>query len=304
MTYAIDFDGILYKNNELDRKVCKRIEELRAEGNKVVLFTSRQSKAFDEAKELLNGIEFDDLVSGKYFADYYIDDRNMSIDDFMQASAKRSNVKKHNDEIRCFKISVPDIETRAESDGEMILEGYASVFEHPTTLFTFDDGTEFKEVISREAFEGVNTDGCFLKFNHDNSVLPLARVRGGSMTLETDDYGLKFRAKLFDTSYSRDVYKIVKAGGIDECSFAFTIDKDGAEYDKKTKTRRINKISHLWDCAIVENPAYNGTSVFARSFFEAEAEKDNLEKLAEERKAKLREEITNILKGENKDEHQ
>lgn len=192
-----------------------------------------------------------------------------------------------NDEIRNFKINVENIETRSEENGEMILEGYAAVFEQPTVLWTDPDGTEFKEVISRGAFENASTDGCFLKYNHENSALPLARVRGGSMTLTADDYGLKFRAKLFDTSYSRDVYEIVKAGGIDECSFAFSIDTEGDEYDRATRTRRINKVNHLWDCAIVENPAYGGTNVSARSFFEVETEKERLENLEREKQLAL-----------------
>lgn len=189
--------------------------------------------------------------------------------------------KIHNDEIRNFKI------TEGESENEMILEGYAAVFEQPTVLFVDANGNEYKEVISREAFANASTDGCFLKYNHENSALPLARVRGGSLVLEADDYGLHFRAKLFDTSYSRDVYAIVKAGGIDECSFAFTINEDGEEYDTKTRTRRINSVSNLWDCAIVENPAYGGTTVSARSFFEAEAEKEMLESIEKQRQLDL-----------------
>lgn len=196
-------------------------------------------------------------------------------------------MSKHDDEIRSFKISVANPELRESGENEMILEGYAAVFERETVLYSID-GTDYKEIISRGAFDSAKTDGCFLKFNHNNECLPLARVRGGSMTLTPDDYGLKFRAVLFNTSYSRDVYEIVKAGGIDECSFAFNIAEDGYEYDRSTHTARINKVSNLWDCAIVENPAYGGTSVSARSkeFLEAEAEKERQECLKAERDAK------------------
>lgn len=195
---------------------------------------------------------------------------------------------KKNDEIRNFKINIENVEERSEGDqNKMILEGYAAVFEQPTVLFVDNNGNEFKEVISRDAFSEASMDGCYLKYNHENSALPLARVRGGSLELKTDDYGLKFRAELFDTSYSRDVYEIVKAGGIDECSFAFTIKEDGDEYDRKTRTRRINRVDHLWDCAIVENPAYSGTTVSARSFFEAEAEKEALENVEREKQLAL-----------------
>lgn len=171
----------------------------------------------------------------------------------------------------------------SEDNGDMILEGYAAVFDQPTVLFKDSNGNEFKEVISRTAFEDTDMSKCCLKYNHESSVPVLARVRGGSLELNVDDYGLHFRAKLFNTSVARDVYELVKAGGIDECSFAFTINEDGDDYDRSTRTRTIRSIGNLWDCAVVDNPAYGGTSVTARSFFEAEAEKENLERLEQER---------------------
>jgi len=164
-----------------------------------------------------------------------------------------------------------------EQDGEMILEGYATVFNQPTVLYTDERGNEYKEVIDRNAFNDCDMSKCCLKYNHESSVPVMARVRGGSLELSVDDYGLKFRAKLFNTSTSRDVYELVKEGGIDECSFAFTIATDGADYNGDTRTRTIRSIGHLWDVAVVDNPAYGGTSVSARSFFEMEIEKEALE---------------------------
>jgi len=173
-----------------------------------------------------------------------------------------------------------------ERDGEMILEGYAAVFDQPTVLYTDENGIEYKEVISRNAFDNCDMSKCCLKYNHESAVPVMARVRGGSLELGVDDYGLKFRGKLFNTSISRDVYELVKEGGIDECSFAFTIATDGAPYDKKTRTRTVSSIAYLWDVAVVDNPAYGGTSVSARSFFEMEIEKEALEneKQAEEQR--------------------
>lgn len=180
-----------------------------------------------------------------------------------------------------------------EEDGKMILEGYAAVFDQPTVLFKDERGTEYKEVIDRSAFDNADMSKCCLKYNHESCVPVLARTRGGSLELDVDDYGLKFRAELFNTSVARDVYELVKAGGIDECSFAFTIAPDGADYDKAERTRTIRNISHLWDCAVVDNPAYGGTSVSARSFLEAEAEKEVLENTRKEaQKQKIR-----IMKG-------
>lgn len=172
--------------------------------------------------------------------------------------------------------------TAIEEDGKMILEGYAAVFDQPTVLFTDERGNEYREVIDREAFASTDMSKCCLKYNHESSVPVLARVRGGSLQLSVDDYGLKFRAELFNTSVAKDVYELVKAGGIDECSFAFTIAPDGSDYDRNTRTRSIRNIEYLWDCAVVDNPAYGGTSVSARSFLEAEAEKEILESIQRE----------------------
>jgi phage head maturation protease len=56
-------------------------------------------------------------------------------------------------------------------------------------------------------------------------------------------------------------------------------------YDRDTHTRTIQRIGRLFDVSAVDIPAYDGTDITARSYFEAEAEKVNLEKL--ERKKKL-----------------
>lgn len=160
------------------------------------------------------------------------------------------------------------------SQEDMILEGYAVTFDSPTVLYTLG-GIDYKEVIDKNAFVDCNFKDCCLKYNHNDSVPILARTRGNSLELIVDNKGLFFRAKLFNTQAARDVYTLVKEGALDKCSFSFTINEiDGDSYDPKTKTRTIKKISRLWDCSVVDIPAYDSTSVSARSFFELEKEKE------------------------------
>lgn len=173
-----------------------------------------------------------------------------------------------------------------QSNEEMMLEGYAAVFNQPTVLYK-SDGIEFKEIIDRDAFKNADFKDCCLKYNHKDEVPILARTRGGSLDIGVDNIGLKFKAKLFDTTTSRDVYSLVKQGGLDKCSFAFTIKDGGDSYDTETRTRTIHAIDKVWDCSIVNNPAYDGTSVFARSvieFFDTEVEKERLEKRDKQKK--------------------
>lgn len=158
-----------------------------------------------------------------------------------------------------------------DEDKSMVLEGYAATYDNPTVLYEID-GIEYNEVIDRGAFDGMDSKDCCLKYNHSSNVPILARTRGGSLELTVDDIGLRFRAKLFNTQSSRDVYELVKQGGLDKCSFAFTIKEDS--YVRDTRTRHIKKIDKLFDVAVVDIPAYDSTSVSARSFFELERDKE------------------------------
>lgn len=159
---------------------------------------------------------------------------------------------------------------------EMLIEGYAAVFNIPTVLYK-RDGIEYNEIIDKKAFNNTNFKDCCLKYNHESGVPILARTRGGSMELKVDEIGLFFRAKLFNTQVARDVFTLVKEGALDKCSFAFTIADDGEIYDRESRTRTITNIEKCWDCSIVDVPAYESTSVKARSFFDLDREKELME---------------------------
>ncbi len=168
-------------------------------------------------------------------------------------------------------VELRNLERNDDNSQEMIVRGYASVFDSPTVLYEFD-GVEYKEVIARGAFDGADFSDCCLKYNHNDAVPILARTRGGSLKTEVDELGLKFEAKLFDTGVARDVYTLVKEGCLDKCSFAFSIVE--SDYDRATHTRTITKIGKVFDVSIVDIPAYDDTSVEARSYFELEREKE------------------------------
>ena len=171
------------------------------------------------------------------------------------------------------------IEIRALEDSEdMIIEGYAAVFNQETDLGWC------KEVIDNRAFDECDMKDCCLNYNHGQSK-PVARTRNHTLELLVDAIGLKIRAKIIDTTEGIDLYKSVKEGLIDKMSFAFTVKED--EWDYETDTRRIKNIDKLYDVSIVDIPAYEGTSVFARSKEQYEEEKRKYEKLKLEKKKAL-----------------
>lgn len=160
----------------------------------------------------------------------------------------------------------------SEDDGKMIIEGYAAVFDTPTVIYE-KNGVKYIEKISKHAFDKCDMSDCCLKYNHGGMLL--ARCRGGSLKLTVDDKGLYFRAELFDTTVARDVYNLIKNGGLDKCSFAFCVRDD--EYDKETHTRTVLDIGKLYDVAVVDIPAYQDTSVSARGLFDMEIENERIE---------------------------
>lgn len=145
---------------------------------------------------------------------------------------------------------------RASGDKEMYLEGYAIVFNSPATH------SGMTEVIDRTALNGTIMGDVVLRYNHSEKQLIMARTRNNSLLFSVDDIGLRFIAKLIDTTICRDCYAHIKAGNLNQMSFAFTADKDETDYN--TNTRRILHIEKLFDVSVVPTPYYEGTSVVAR----------------------------------------
>lgn len=156
-----------------------------------------------------------------------------------------------------------EVKTTENSDeNEMIIEGYAVVFNQITDLGWC------KEIIDRNAFNGTDMKDCVLKYNHEDSVFILARTRNKSLELTIDDHGLKVRAKLIDTTNNRDIYKMIKEGLLDKMSFGFIVAERSWDYE--TDTRTILRISKLYDVSVVDFPAYEQTEIYTRNKSEDE----------------------------------
>ena len=82
---------------------------------------------------------------------------------------------KNNKEIRLADVRFE------ETEGKMILEGYAIVFEQETLIG--DEERGFKEVISRTALTDAFMKDVPLKYNHMDSFLILARTKNKSLVL-------------------------------------------------------------------------------------------------------------------------
>lgn len=175
----------------------------------------------------------------------------------------------------------------AEAGGSMVLEGYAVVFESETVIGNPAQGG-FYEIIDRSAFNGCNMRDVPLRYNHSDSVPILARTRNNSLQLTVDSKGLRIRAELLDTQDARDMYKRIKSGLISSMSFAFSVKKDGEQITSRNgvPVRRITGFERLYDCSVVDVPAYEAATVCARSMELAEGWRAEQEQAAAEERAK------------------
>ena len=163
----------------------------------------------------------------------------------------------------------------------MTLEGYAIVFNQETLIG--GEAYGFVEEIDRHALENTLMKDVPMKYNHMDSFLIIARTKNKSLTLSVDNNGLKVHAELLDTQSNQDIYKMVRSGLLDKMSFAFTVEEQSWNKEGKIPKRTITKIGRLYDVSVVDTPAYDSTSIYARSLESMDVELKAME-LVEQKK--------------------
>lgn len=191
-----------------------------------------------------------------------------------------------NKEVRCLNL---DLEMRAvdTEEKEMVVEGYPVIFNSPATH-------GYTEIISERAFDNTDMSDVVLRYNHNDSFMCLARTRNKSLELTKDDKGLKMKATLNpNIEEHKSIYEGIKSGLLDKMSFAFTT--RGEEYDYETDTRTITDIDKLYDVAVVDQPFYEATSIYARSL---ETVENKIKEIREtkEKEEKRKEELNKAKK--------
>lgn len=166
----------------------------------------------------------------------------------------------------------------------------------------YDVGGMFGETIDRGALEKTDLRDVRFLVNHNFSMIPLARSRNNNanstMQLEMVDGGLNIRAKL-DTennATAKELYSAVSRGDISGMSFAFLVDGESWEnLDSDYPIRHITSISSVFEVSAVTAPAYEATSIEARSDVEALESAKRLLESEREKEAERRAEQKNTL---------
>ena len=187
-----------------------------------------------------------------------------------------------------YSVSTSTIEARSDSD-EMIIEGYAALYDNETNI------GPFKETIARGAFDDVMDNDVRALMNHDPNYV-LGRTGAGTLELETDDTGLKYRIKLGEQQYAKDLYESVKRGDISQSSFAFTIAEQS--WNENRTVRSVDKVATLLDVSPVTYPAYKDThGLVARN---EDTEPELIDNAVEETTSEENKEVKKTIKRSKK----
>lgn len=172
-----------------------------------------------------------------------------------------------------FEIHAREKEEDKEADF-VTIEGKAVTFNEETLLYKHGD-IDVYEQIDGNAFEKADMRDVVFDLNHDwDRSVPLARTRNKSLTLEKRDDGLYFSARIEKTNEDgMKVYRAIQSGLLDKCSFAFTIANDGQKITEQRGGEGkadsihivVKSIDRLYDVSAVTIPAYDNTSLGARS---------------------------------------
>lgn len=183
-----------------------------------------------------------------------------------------------------------DIVTRAEDDQDsaeerMIVNGYASTFNEPYTLYE-DDDLVYREQVDSSAFDNTDMSDVIMQYNHEGRVF--ARISNNTLRVQPDDQGLFIEADLGGTELGRQLFEEIAGGYTDKMSFGFIVDKDEelrteAADGRVDILRTITSISKLFDVSAVSIPANDATSIAVRNLTDGVIEQIRAERLEAER---------------------
>lgn len=196
-----------------------------------------------------------------------------------------------------------DIEIRKQNEDEpsndFVVRGYATTFNEPYVLCSFDD-CEIREQVDASAFNECDMTDVIMQYDHVGRVF--ARISNETLSLTSDDHGLLIEANLGGTETGRQLYEEIKGGYTSKMSFGFTVNDDSVEEftedDKRIYLRTITKIGKLYDVSAVSLPANDGTEISARSFVDgviAKRESERIQREAEEQRNRQKEELMNRI---------
>lgn len=156
--------------------------------------------------------------------------------------------------------TIPTQFTTRDDNGKLAIEGYFAVF---NSVYEIDKG--MTESIAEGAFDNTLSDDIRALINH-NTTLVLGRTKAGTLQLRTDSRGLWGHIDINpnDTD-AMNLYNRVQRGDVDQCSFGFDILNEETDFREDGSIHWTIKEVKLYEVSPCTFPAYEETSIAART---------------------------------------
>lgn len=169
-------------------------------------------------------------------------------------------------------------EVRADGD-KRTLDGYAAVFNTEAIIW----GLWREEVAPGAYRKTLSENDIRALWNHDTNIV-LGRNKAGTLELREDDHGLYTRILPPDNEWGRPVLDAVQRGDVTGMSIAFRVVKESwwhpPEGSKELPKRTIRE-AKLYEVSPVTFPAFESTSISARSVTLERSEDELIEEARE-----------------------
>ena len=183
-------------------------------------------------------------------------------------------------EYRDFVLAVME-QAAEEQEQKMMVEGYASVFNHPYTLYE-DNEFVIQEQVDSKAFDETDMSDVIFQYNHEGRVF--ARTKNNTLSVIPDEKGLAILADLGGTDIGQQLYQEIKGGYTTQMSYGYTVDGskwEDSELDdgRILSLRTITRVKKVYDVSAVSIPANDATSISVRDLSDGVIEKIKAERL-------------------------
>jgi hypothetical protein len=153
-----------------------------------------------------------------------------------------------------------ELRLEGAAEGPGLLAGYAVVYDSPS-----EDLGGFTELIRPGCFaETLKAADVRCLIDHNSSLL-LGRSASKTLRLFDEAAGLRIECDLPDTSYARDLARVIARGDLSGMSFGFVALEDSWDMGPDGKMVRTVVKAEIFDVSAVTYPAYPETSLAVRS---------------------------------------
>ena len=188
-------------------------------------------------------------------------------------------------ELKCSRrMRTVSTEFQTREDGEALkIEGYFAVFDS-----VYEIGPGMSESVAPGAFSKTLSGDIRALTNHDTTLV-LGRTKAHTLELREDSHGLwgsiSINPKDAD---AMNLYERVKRGDVDQCSFGFDIRSEDTDIREDGSIHWTIREVDLYEVSACTFPAYEETSISARSQQRDEIQKRTMQAWRENALKKLK----------------